>query len=50
MWEEFSIWLNHDGECGYTFSPEYIIFGTDHDFATGEIILHVLIQSTIYTH
>ena len=30
------------------FSPEYIIFGTDRDFATGEIIL--LIKSTIYTH
>ena len=30
------------------FSPEYILFGIDHDFATGEIIL--LIKSTIYTY
>ena len=30
------------------FSPEYIIFGTDHNFATGENIL--IIKSTIYTH
>ena len=48
MREEFFIWLNHTVNVNIRFSPEYIIFGTDHDFATGEIIL--LIKSTIYTY
>ena len=30
------------------FPPEYIIFGTDHDFATAEIILSI--KSIIYTY
>ena len=47
MWEEFFTWLNHNVNADIQFSPECIIFGTDHDFATGEIIL--LIRSTIYT-
>ena len=48
MWEEFFIWLNHNVNVDIRFSPEYIIFGTDHDFATGEIIL--LTKLTINTH
>ena len=39
MWEEFCTRLNHNVNVDIQFSPEYIIFGTDHDFATGEIIL-----------
>ena len=46
MWEEFFIWRNHNVHVDIRFSPEYFIFGTDHDFATGEIIF--LIMSTIY--
>ena len=48
MWEEFFIWLNHNVNEDIRFSPEYVIFGTDHDFATAEIIL--LIRSTIYSY
>ena len=48
MWEEFFIWLNDKVNVDIRFSPECIIFGTDHDFATGENIL--IIKSTIYTH
>ena len=48
MWEGFFTWLNHNVNVDIRFSPEYIIFCTDHDFATGEIIF--LIKSTIYIH
>ena len=45
MWKEFFIWLD---SLDMQFSPEYILFGNDHDFATGEMLL--LIKSTIYTY
>ena len=48
MWKEFFIWLNCNVNIDIQFSPEYILFGIDHDFATGKIIL--LIKSTIYTY
>ena len=48
MSKEFFIWLNYNVNIDIHFSPEYNIFGTDHDFSTGEII--VLIKSNIYTY
>ena len=45
--ERVFIGLNYNVNIDIQFSPEYIIFRTDHDIAIGEIIL---IKSTIYTY
>ena len=47
MWKELFIWLNYNINIDIQFSTEYIIFGTDYDFATVEIIF--IMRSTIYT-